>query len=70
MKFDRRSPARAALFLVNSEESFVNGVDLNVDGGTSLRSAERSGRVAGFVAANTSSWNMKQALYNPRSNKL
>ncbi|MCA7949390.1 SDR family oxidoreductase [Burkholderia seminalis] len=29
--------ARAALFLVSSEGSFVNGVNLNVDGGMSLR---------------------------------
>ncbi len=37
MKFGRKSLARAALFLVSSEGSFVNGVNLNVDGGMSLR---------------------------------
>jgi len=26
--------ARAVLFLASSEASFINGVDLNVDGGT------------------------------------
>ncbi len=70
IKSGRRSLARAALFLVSSDGRVVNGVNLNVDGGMSLRSAERSGRVAGFVAAGTSGWNMKQASYNPRSSKL
>ncbi len=37
IEFGRRSPARAALFLVSSEGRFVNGVNLSVDGGMSLR---------------------------------
>ncbi|KVH35776.1 hypothetical protein WS88_18195 [Burkholderia cepacia] len=36
IEFGRRSPARAALFLVSGEGRFVNGVNLSVDGGMSL----------------------------------
>lgn len=37
IEFGRRSPARAALFLVSSDGRFVNGVNLSVDDGMSLR---------------------------------